>query len=271
MNITCAFRMRFIGILGTAGIACMGMIRPASAQQITLSGVQNTGSSYFQPYRFTQHGQTINFEYYNFTFGVSSGTGLGASLAGGDYMGFCLSGFFSDPGDGYVYSVGTDATALSYSINGSGDFWLSHRQEKFDALTDVLAAFAPDFVGTPMASQEFADMVSAFNFLSTEIVLDYDGTLGSLDLSSGENLVRNTDGSPVTGAVLDLYTDMVAEIGSGAGAGMTFYAAHPVWTGVQDLVFFDIHSVPEPGAALLAACVLPWWASRRSRSMARSL
>lgn len=241
---------RFTSLAATiAGLAA------AHAQNITLDNVVANDGPGFQELIFTQFGSSPigPMHAYNFSFGVSSGTGAGASLVGGYYMGFCVNTFLTDPANGDVMLVDDTGDALSYSVNGSADVWNIGTSLKYAAIKDVLYAYEPLFSSTATTSQAFLDMSAAFSILSSELAIDYDGTLGSIDPTSGNNLVTDAFGNPISGAVATYYSSMLAEVGTGNGAGFQLHSAG--WpgsdpaAGTQDMVFF---AIPEPTVLSLA-------------------
>lgn len=259
-------------IFGAGCAICLSLclVARTDAQSIILDNVTNTDSAFIPAYRYTQNGLDPYgpISFYNFLFEVSSGTGLGAGLVGGSYMGFCVNTFFSDPADGYQMLVDTTGSVLSYSWNGSPDYWNINTALKMDAFRDVLANYSLALVTTPVASTDFGRMIAAFSMLAAEIALDYDGTSGSLNLSAGANRVADPSGNPVSGVVLDLYNDMKASVGSGDGAGFVIYAA--AWpdpnpaTGAQDMIFFNTSAaIPEASTILLSLGAMALIARRR--------
>ena len=261
---------RLFALKHIATIALVLSAASASAQTITLTNVSNTSSGFFPQYDYTQYGFDPSgpFSYYNFTFGVSAGTGAGSALAGGSYMGFCVNTFLSDPANGNVYNLDTTGGVLSYSINGSPDLWSIDSGAKYAAFKDVLATYAYQLATTPKNTQQYADLVTAFSVLSTELVIDYDGTQASIDTNSGNNTVKDSLGNPLplTGNIATIYNSMRSTAGTGVGAGFNLYAVGRQSGGTQDMLFFDVNSVPEPSSTLLVILGGSLLISRRRRA-----
>ncbi len=221
------------------------LLAPAQAQNITLDSVVANNYAGFPSLIFTQNGSTGPgaMEAYNFSFGVSAGDGIGAPLVGGSYVGFCVNLFNSDPTTGNSLAIDTSGDVLSYEVGGSGDYWATGTSTKFMAIKNVLYANKDFFSTTDSNTQVYADMAAAFAILTNEIVIDYDGTLGSIDYAAGNNSVTDSAGDPIAGNVLAYYNTMLGQLGTDS-SGFNLYAAGT--TGItQDMVFF---AIPEPSS-----------------------
>lgn len=262
-------KLSSIGILAGFAVTVAG-ISSVTAQNITLDNVVPNDGDSFPSLTFTQFGSDGGgpIHAYNFSFGVTAGTGSGASLVGGNYLGFCVNLFLPDPTTGDNMAVDSTGGVLSYSFNGSSDVWKADTAIKYDALKDVLFAYEPLFTSTSRSSQQFYDMTAAFSVLTNEIVIDYDGTLGSIDLSSGNNTVTDSSGDPISGNVVAYYNAMYGQIGNGKGSGFQLYSA--AWpdsdatAGPQDMVFF---AIPEPSVLSLTPMAALMLLRRRRKTV----
>lgn len=233
-------------ILSTALLLVAGSVS-AQTGMISFDDPVEPTNSYYQSYAFNHAGDIETHAYKPFTVVVDYGTGAASSLVGETYLAFCVNPVYTTPGAGTSFNYATNASVLSYDINGV-DYWSINATAKYDALKDIFATYANQLLTLDPASQESAYLNTAIGLAISEIVMDYDGTFASFNLNSGNSIVTNPDFTAISGAVLDYYSGITSVVGSGVGKGFTLHAAGENTHNSQDLVFFN---VPEPGSAFL--------------------
>jgi len=228
-------------------------ISSARAQTGTISfddPVEPTNSNYVS-YLFNNAGDTETRAYKPFNLTVDHGSGDAANLVGQNFLGFCVNPVFTTPGDGALFNYDTTGDVLSYDLDGIGagpDYWNVDTYIKFSALKDIFATYVNVLATLDPSSEAAASLNTAIGFAVNEIVMDYDGTAASLNLSLGNSLVLNTDLSQISGSALSAYETVAASIGTGVGKDFTLHAAGEGTNLGQDVVFF---AVPEPSGAVL--------------------
>lgn len=217
--------------------------------------VNNHNTPFYPQYVYTQQGSFAwgpwSFAYYGFRFDVKDATGSAAFLNGGSYIGICVNTMFPDPQNNDTATYSDTPALLTYDL-GSGDYWATNRALKFAAIKDVLATYATQLRNLSPDGADYANIVSGIGLSVTEIVVDYDGTLGSINLNAGNSTAwLDMFGTPITsGAAFDVYTNIRDNvIGSGVGNSFEVYTANVSSSSYQDLAFISV--VPEPSTYIL--------------------
>lgn len=248
---------------------CVLTIGTASAQTMVYEDVQKHDTPFYPLYTYTQQGAPVQgpytFPFYSFFFSVKDATGDAAFLNGGEYIGFCVNSMFPDPQTNDVSTFSAGPTLLTYNL-GTGDYWDTDRNIKWDAIKNTIAHYSSQLRSFDPDGLAYAELVTGMQLAFTEIILDYDGTIGSIDINAGDAISKlNVDGDPITSGVpFDTYNYIRTNlIGTGDGGAFEVYTANVTGDVFQDLAF--ISAVPEPTTAiylLVGAVVL---AGRRAR------
>ena len=202
----------------------------------------------------------LTFNAFNVT--VGSGTGAAASLVGQSYLALCINLRYEAPAADLDYTYVTDGASLNYEA-GSGDFWDANRAAKYTAVSNVIAALGSDLVSMNQGEAEFQEWMVAMSFALSEIIADYDGTVGSLSLASGDNQFRNVlDDSPISGSLLAKYQQAIGHISTPADPAFVLQAAVINNTTNQDVILIP---VPEPSVISLAGILGAFGLLRRRR------
>lgn len=245
--------MQFIQRVALATFLSAGA---ALAQSLEYADVQTHNTAFYPHYVYTQAGNPAiggpySFAFYTFRFSIANATGDAAFLNGGDYIGFCVNTMFPDPSTGADATYSGTPSLLSYDI-GNGDYWSTNRLMKFDAIANTLSYYADQLRSLDPDGQSYAELVTGINMAFTEIICDYDGTLGSIDITTGNSKAElDFNGTPITSGVpYDTYNYIRTHlIGTGTGGGVDVYTANAPNDNYQDVVF--IPAVPEPRVVML--------------------
>lgn len=236
-------------------IAILAAVTNLSGQTITFEDVQTHNSGLYPAYFYTQQGNPVQGPYtWPFTifhFEVKNATGTAIPLNGQKFIGFCVNTMFPDPENNQTSNFATGPADLSYNL-GTGDYWDTDRNIKWDAIRNTLAYYAYDLRNLDYNTQDYADLVTGINIAFTEIIVDYDGTLGSIDINAGNSTAwLNDQGAPITsGAAFSTYNYIRDNlIGQGNGGAFEVFASSQTGDVLQDLAF--ISAVPEPSSAIL--------------------
>ncbi len=166
---------------------------------------------------------------------IANGSGAAAAL-NGDHLTFC-SDFYQYTASSYTqYEVVQVEQVPSTLPMGS---------IKAAALRDMFAAFGAG----ALASDASTTLASAFQVAVWEVVTDFDGASGSLDLAAGDFKARKTNGNSFDSAMATQLDAIFAAIGSNQEGG-------PALAGLksgsnQDQLVMGF-TVPAPGTASLA-------------------
>ncbi|CAN5611624.1 hypothetical protein BH09VER1_BH09VER1_21640 [soil metagenome] len=242
----------------------------ALAQSLEYADVETHDTAFYPHYVYTQAGNPAiggpySFAFYTFRFSIVNATGSASFLNGGDYIGFCVNTMFPDPTTGADATYSGTPNLLSYDI-GNGDYWTANRVIKFEAIANTLAYYADQLRSLDPDGQSYAELVTGINMAFTEIICDYDGTLGSIDITTGNSKAElDFSGTPITSGVpYDTYNYIRNNlIGTGTGGGLNVYTANAPNDNYQDVVF--IPAVPEPRTVMLVALGLGAFLARLRR------
>lgn len=251
-------------------LAMLSTLPSAMTQTMQFENVQTHNSAFYPQYFFTQQGIPVQgpyaFAFYSFRFSVKNATGDASFLNGNDYIGFCVNTMFPDPQTNDVNTFSPTPDMLTYNL-GTGDYWAADRTIKFEAISNTLAYYSGQLGTLDPDGQSYAELVTGINMAFTEVIVDYDGSLASIDLNAGNSTAAvNADGDPITSGVpFSVYNYIRSNlIGTGDGGGFEVFTANAPNDSSQDLVF--IKAVPEPHtAALVGLGIAGMLAFRRNR------
>ena len=252
---SCFFGTIVAAVCSTGGLNAQNVI---AFDTVTATPTDLAG--YVNDFNVVLGGTTVtNANYPGFNVHVGSGTGTGAALVGQSYLALCVNISYPDPISNLPYNLAPDASVLSYDIDGAGgsfgDSWATaNAANKYAAIRDIVATFGGTLTGLDQSSLEFQQRVVAMTFAFAEIVVDYDNTVGSLGIATGNARFFEQDGSPISSAVATYYQQALDAIGNGSGNSYTLYAAGIPEFSNQDVILIPI---PEPsGIVLLGAAGL---------------
>lgn len=237
-------------------IFTLAIMGAANAQTFQYDNLTNNSNAFYPSYRYTEQGatsRTFTYSYEAFRFSVKNGTGSASFLNGNDYIGFCVNPVFNFNETDDIDTFSATPNLLSYDV-GNGDYWSVNRGIKFDAMANTLAFYSGQLTTLDPNSQAYAELVTGINISFTEIVVDYDGTLASIDLNSGNAMTRlDAAGTPITsGASFAVYEQIRDNlIGTGDGGSFQLFTATAPDDSRQDLVFFSAVPIPEPSSTAL--------------------
>lgn len=188
---------------------------------------QNVKSTFFGSTRDVFAGQ-LNHR-------ITNGSGAAAALDG-DHLTFC-SDFYQYTASSYTqYEVVQVEQVPSTLPMGS---------VKAGALRDMFAAFGAG----ALASNASTTLAAAFQVAVWEVVTDFNGSAGSLDLAAGDFKARKTDGHSFDGAMSTQLNAIFAVIGSHQEGGPALAGLKSGSNQDQLVIGFTI---PAPGTAALA-------------------
>lgn len=226
------------------------------AQTLTYQNVQTHNNPNYTHYFFTQQGNPVQgpygFAFYTFHFTATNTTGTATALEGQDFIGFCINSMYPDPQNGDIADFSTGPSLLTYNL-GTGDYWAQNRNIKWEAIRNTLAYYANDLRTLNPAHSDYADLVTGINIAFTEVIVDYDGTLASIDINSGNSIAKlNDQGDPITSGIpFDTYNYIRNNlIGTGNGGSFEVFAGSKDGDAFQDLGFIAV--VPESSTAALS-------------------
>lgn len=234
---------------------------------INFSAVSDTptthtgGANIFRSTELGVNNDTLSFNAFNVT--VGSGTGAAEGLVGQSFLALCINLRYESPAANldYVYSNGSEL--LSYNPTGSGDFWNNAREAKYTAINNVIAALGSNLVAMDQSGPEFQEWMVAMSFALSEIIADYDGTVGSLSLTAGNNQFSYiSNGQPVDGSIYSKYQQAIGYISTAAAPGSSLRLATIDNSVNQDVILIP---VPEPSMVSLAGLMGALGLLRRRR------
>ncbi len=168
----------------------------------------------------------------NHTF--SNGNGVAAGLTGNKIT-FC-----SDLTQTVSSLVGSTYTVTGIENLPVTSGYAAMGATKKQAIYDMYAAAG----GTQLGAD--ADMAAAFQVAIWEVIYDYNGSSGSLNLASGQLKAKNTNGTALSSAIASKAAQLFSAIGANvAQAGLMGFSNGSF----QDQILQTVQLVPVPTAA----------------------
>ncbi|TVQ62058.1 MAG: hypothetical protein EA378_06230 [Phycisphaerales bacterium] len=211
--------------------------------------------------RVTLDGNSQNVHAGQLRHGATNGVGNGVELAGQALVTYCadINQLVSSSSTTYeLVSVSLLPSPSSETTpTGMGSIRAAAIQSVYAYANDVLGGQHSD-LGT---SDAFA---TAFQLVIWELVYDYDGTAGSIDLTSGAFHASRTNGSSLWGDVLTHANDLFL---NGVGYNLNAMSVVGLRSGTRQdqLVEMNVPIIPTPTAAALGLVGLGGLAARRRR------
>lgn len=169
------------------------------AAQADMIDVKFTGTGAGQNTRITINGNTNDFFVGQLKHTLSAGTGAAAAI-NGPVVTFCSDLFQSVTSSGKTYDVvGIDQLPGSNPMGAA----------KADAIRDIYTVAA----GTQLAANASNTLACAFQIAIWEIVTDYNGTVASLDVTSGNFKAKKTNNNALDASVMTQLSTLFAGIG----------------------------------------------------------
>ncbi|TVQ62059.1 MAG: hypothetical protein EA378_06235 [Phycisphaerales bacterium] len=240
-------------IAAVALSACAGL---AAADTIDLSyqGTQRGGN-----FNVTVDGNTSGTFAGQIRQNLSNGTGIGTQFNGLSAITYCADleqQVFTNSAP-ITYNIVDLATIPEPSSVVPGGMGPTRA-----AAIESIYSYSRNVLGFDLSSASLANsFAGAFQLVIWEIVYDYDGTLASLDITSGDFSATQTNGNPLTAAVQGWVDDLINN-------GVTYNVNANNLLGLysdtyQDQIITIV--IPTPTAAALGLLGLAGVATRRRR------
>lgn len=233
---------------GIAATILLFAVSTSKAQtiQFNVTGNYSGAPSYY----WVQGWSAASYQSITFSLTATSGTGTANPLVGQSFLAFCVNSIYPDPSNSTVLNFSTDGSTLSYYVGGSPpvgggptNAWAVNTTLKYNALKDIFYTYAGQLNTLSKTSTAYHDLVAGINLAISEIVLDYDGTSASLDLTSGDaKTYASPPNNPIPSSAALTYFNTIKNsiAGSGVGAGFTLYSAGLTGEDDQDIIFFPV-------------------------------
>ncbi|MEM1330280.1 MAG: Cys-Gln thioester bond-forming surface protein [Planctomycetota bacterium] len=179
---------------------------------------------------------------------VSSGTGIGASLAGQSILTYCID---------IAQGVATRPTVFDVSRVDS------NARSATEAALSRMVGHALDYAPNVRSNGEKRDFHAAVQLAVWEVIADFDATdgRGSLSIEQGRFEASQSNGRNIGGRLLDYVDDLFNAAMSGTGTGLAMTSS----SRQDQIIPLTDPIIPAPTAAAMALVGVGGLASRRRR------
>lgn len=201
---------------------------------------------------------------------VTDGTGLGSGLVGEKFLWVCLDSSTLAPDNrGLTYSIGTDQSALTAGIWGSGALAdLAAREAIVGGVSNMFFTYQNELLADISGDEDVNTAATGFQMATWYLANGYENNVwnGVLDATAISDLIAwNGNGFLMTASENSWVVDMLnASLNSAASVGQTVYYASPTSDG--DFQSVALFMVPEPSSWLLVGLSGGWFLLRRRRA-----
>jgi len=232
-------------------LTALAVAAAASFAQADTVNLQFTGTGSGRTIKATLGTSTFNCFAGQLKHTFSSGTGVAAGLTGSKVT-FC-----SDLSE-YVSSSGSTYTVTPIANLPVSSGWPAMGAVRAQAVYDLYAAANAQQTATGANS----DYAAAFQIALWEVVYDYTGSAGSLNLGSGNLKIKDSDGSTLTSAIANHVTQLFSMLGANTVQDGLMGLAKD---GKQDQIYqFQVVPLPAALPLGLAGLGLVAWNRRRA-------